>query len=337
MTILIDIATIQINQQGWFTIHFRDAFPAPPTVLALIIGRHGAPVAPRYEAPTFSIPPAKVPPPVSVPAISIPTLSIPALSIPQVTIPRLGRGDLAATYADYGFNATRDILDGRWDGRIPDWGLFNWIRDAIGSVGWVLGWIAGAIGNLLWDSLIQPQIDRVQSALNTAIATIQQRVQEALNAIITQVNQLSSNIATQVNNGANAAITATNNALRGTTSEINAALAAATQNFNDVGNLLATNATQVINDTITTIWNLIGLGKGMVFAPCQVGTITEKEFQVWGLGDMTICYVALAPELATILNKDEVTKGSLAKIPLPQITRGFKLPTLSLPTRTTTE
>jgi len=111
--------------KGWHYISFVKPYPEPPAVVAVCSGF-------PYDLPWIP---------------SLPDLKLPRISLPEWTRP------------DYS-----DIYRGRFEGWfrqvMGDWGLFNWLRDALAKyfVG-PIGWVVGSAVNFMWDLSVKPHAD----------------------------------------------------------------------------------------------------------------------------------------------------------------------------------
>ena len=140
-------------RSGWYT---PKQYVAPKISIAL--PTIDLPPPPTISVPTVILPTAPAIPAYSVPGVSIPTVVIPGVSIPAggitlplVSIPRVG------TDYNYWYNTVGGIYPFN-----TDWGFWflnmNYIRVGIKSM-------IATILYTLWYNFVQPQVDRIQTAV----------------------------------------------------------------------------------------------------------------------------------------------------------------------------
>jgi len=193
------------------------SFYEPPTVIAIALSREG--LSRIVTAPTISIPAIKLPtapsitiptiklptiPPITIPKVELPTVpgisfpgitlpampEIPEVSIPQVTdiitkeIERIQRVDFNSDeYCKLIAQSARDKVNTL----APPWPL-NLVWDFVcGNLvywGFYAGWYAGGwVLNVLWDSFVQPQIDRVRNSINSVVGEANAKINSQLTKI----------------------------------------------------------------------------------------------------------------------------------------------------------
>ena len=140
-------------RQGWYT---PTQFQAPVVKIEVPVVQLPPPAAISLPSIVLPVAPAIPPyavPTVSIPAVSIPSISIPAggITLPTISIPRVG------TTQQYWIDTVGGIYPFN-----TDWGFWflnmNFIRDGIKSM-------VGSVLYAMWYYFVQPQIDRVQSAV----------------------------------------------------------------------------------------------------------------------------------------------------------------------------
>jgi hypothetical protein len=187
----ISFGRIVAPAAGWNTQAYTDltganvAYAKPPALLVVAEPRSGWYTPKQYVAPKISIalPTIDLPPPptISVPTVTlpaapaIPAYSVPAVSIPSVVIPGINLPNLGITLPTVSIPRVYPNYQYWYDevgGIYPfntDWGFWflnmNYIRDGIKSV-------VATILMDLWNTFVQPQIDRVQSAIQGSTGSV---------------------------------------------------------------------------------------------------------------------------------------------------------------------
>jgi len=113
----------------------------------------------------------------------------------KVSIPRVRRPDFRYKAA----TSCRSAIATRIRSILGEWGYLNWLRDRFvgifASVAYYLGYAIGAVMNLFWDIVIQPQVNEVQKSLqktaNDVISQVRSALVKLLNDTINRVNSLS--------------------------------------------------------------------------------------------------------------------------------------------------
>ncbi|MEM3041207.1 MAG: hypothetical protein QXG97_04185 [Nitrososphaerota archaeon] len=234
---------VYLEERRWYHVSFKRAFAEVPSVLVSAEVRSGWFSPKRYavpaveisipavEVPSVSVPEVSVPsvavaaaptisvpgvelaqaPEISIPAVAVPkapSISIPTVSIPtfNVSIPRVDRIDL------------RPYIRDRFREALGDWGLFNWMRNAIADGP---GWVVGTVLNWLWDSMIQPQVDTIQSGIQDAVNVALERVRDGVQVAL---NRYRDYILTGVNGGLDDARSKVQTALNGLRDNVQSSL-----------------------------------------------------------------------------------------------------------------
>jgi len=119
--------------KGWHYVRFGKLYLYPPAVVAVCSGFH-------YDLPWIP--------------------NLPDLSLPRISLPEWTRPDHSDIY--------RNRFEGWFRQVMGDWGVLNWLRDALakyfmGS----LGWVVGLAVNLMWDATFKPHADRWNSIISS--------------------------------------------------------------------------------------------------------------------------------------------------------------------------
>jgi hypothetical protein len=173
------------TKTGWNLVEYSDLvtgqkirFTAKPVVVALAEVRLGSIL------------------PVKGPSITVPTIDIPNPS----KIVRVARDDFSSGYyCDLVGSKARDAAKAM----APPWPLntiWDWTCDIfVYGVFYIAMAGIGFILNVLWDSFVQPQLDRVQDGIDAALSDFHDKVQAA-------VNSFGSGLETIINNGLSSVI-----------------------------------------------------------------------------------------------------------------------------------
>jgi len=276
--------TVVAPKKGWITVTYKDPTTGLPVVIsdphvvAITEYKTGTYTPPRYEIPPISI----FIPEVKVPTVGVPPVKLPIVpEIPAVKIARIRREDLRETTARSYGEAARDFVRGI---SIP-WPLSeirNWLADTLFyGVGYAIGYIAGAFMNWLWDSMIQPQIDKVTDAINEGLSTARGRVQTALNMFKSNVDSSLTDFRSSIQTAFNRSVSEANTALetlrRETTGNINKTIEEVTDKVE-----------AAVNDTIRKIYeSLEGIGVGVQIGKPQIANVTSRGFD-WYAQDVGV-------------------------------------------------
>jgi len=131
-------STYKSTWKGWHYVAFSAPFKSPPAVVACCSGF------------AFDI----------LPFPSLPELKLPMVTpLPDLKLPRIQRPDYAATYEQNFRNAFVNA--------VGDWGIFNWMRDAIAWAIGRVGWACGTLANWQFDVTFKPFLDQVNSTLES--------------------------------------------------------------------------------------------------------------------------------------------------------------------------
>jgi len=300
------MATVFLPSKGWQQINFQSSFPKKPILIAFAQNRTGTIAPPLYDFPQYqinqislntTIPTIKLPAPIQIQPIVIPTITI-----PNVIIGRVGREDFTITLESWYETQAINFLG--------NWGLFQWMRDILVQVIGAIGWIQGHFINWLWDSMLQPQINYIQSSIQNTMNGLKTSLQSTLDAMKNEINQ---KVNTTITN-TNAAVTTLSNTLNDNFTKIttilktlvlqlNSLFALLIDGINDSSKKLTNTAEKAVNDSMKLLYELIGLGSNLVMTPCQIQNLTTNSFEIYGLGDMNFSYIAIDTRIDSFLQK----------------------------------
>lgn len=303
---LIDMATVYLPSKGWQTIQFLNSFESKPVLIAFAQNRTGVISPPIYDFPQYqiepitlntTIPTIQLPPPQQIQPVVIPTITI-----PTITIGRVGREDFTVTLESWYETQAINFLG--------NWGIFQWMRDILVQVIGAVGWIQGHFMNWLWDSMLQPQINYIQSSIQNAMTGLKTSLQSTLDTMKNEINQ---KVNTTIMN-TNAAVTALSNTLNDNfikittilktlVIQLNTLFTLLIDNINNSSKKLTNTAEKAVNDSMKMLYELIGLGSNLVMTPCQTQNLNTNSFEIYGLGDMNFSYIAFDTRIDSILQK----------------------------------
>jgi len=145
-------ATFKPGSKGWHYVKFGSPFREPPAVAAVCSGF-------SFQVPGWR---------------PLPQLSMPAVSqLPDLRLPRIQRPDYAPLYEERFRDAFISF--------VGDWGVFNWMRDAIAWAIGKVGWVCGALANWEFDATYKPFLDQVNAALEAFEDAWNTRIVNAFN------------------------------------------------------------------------------------------------------------------------------------------------------------
>jgi len=254
----------------WYRVSYPKSISgAVPVCVAE--GRTGAiTTRPIDKIVTSTVPrPSKV-----VAAVVSKVTKIGAAKIAAFEIPRIERGDLkdriGKAYVD------------ECERRLGDWGWANWIRDAICRMTYGLGWVTGAWIEWLWDILVQPQINKVRDAANSAIS---RQVDNINAAFSTQMDRVD-DIIEQLRVNMNAALSAQ-------TDRIDDKLGDLVFNINFANSRQMDRVTDSLNLRLNDLYMMWGIPSNMAVTPVHTRNCTDSGFDFQSFGDTTIHYIAI--------------------------------------------
>jgi hypothetical protein len=193
---------------------------------------------------------------ISVPAIEIPKLIVPSVSLPRPSqIPRIAREDFNNEYyCDLVAGKARDAAKAI----SPPWPLdmiWDWF---VGTLVYGIFYVAmfgiGFIVNTLWDSFIQPQVDKVQGEIDSILSDFRNKSQAAL-------DQFRDNLQ---------------------------------DGLNILGARIQGTLNQGLSNVIPTFYQMISLAPGQLITPVNTRNVTATSFEYYALieGQVTH-YIAL--------------------------------------------
>jgi len=236
---------VTASQAGWNLVEYSDPvtgqkvrFTMKPAVVALAEVRSGDFLN------------------ISVPTITIPQISVPSVSLPRTSqIPRIAREDFnTGYYCDLVAGKARDAAKAL----APPWPLdiiWGWFCDTlIYGIFYFAMYGIGFIFNTLWDSFIQPQVDKVQGEIDSILSDFRDKSQAALNQFRDSLQfgliVLTSRIQGVVNQG--------------------------------------------LSNVIPTLYQMISLAPGQLITPVNTRNVTETSFEYYALAEGQVThYIAL--------------------------------------------
>jgi len=284
--------TVIAPKKGWIHVTYVDPVTkipvtvVDPHVSALIEFQTGTYVPPKYEIPeiTITIPAVTIPEIPEIPEVTVPSITVPSVpTIPSVEITRITREDWRESTAESYGEAARDYVKGigvPW----PLDAIRDWLADTLFyGAGYVIGYVAGAFFNWLWDSMIQPQIDKVRDAINTGLANARSKVQSALRTYNTRINSTLSTFRENLNSSLENFRNTVNSTLEMSRDNINSALGdlrgKTEDNINASLNEITDKAEKAVNDALDKLYKeLEGLGVGVLIGKAQIANVTETGF-----------------------------------------------------------
>lgn len=293
---VVEFGRVGTKAKGWAKVKFKKPYPRAPIIIALGEYRKGWFTAPTYEAPTYSV---------EVPSVEVtaarvasiaraPSVGVTAARAFSVEIPRITRDDMRPIVQRDFYNACVERL-GDWKVGILN---INWARDRICSVFDFAGYITGGFMNYLWDRLIQPQIDRVQSTINSAISenlsrsndsteNLKDSTQAGFNSLRDWINSAFRDDNVRTNDSIESLKDSTQagfNRLRNSTEvSINRGLGWTSDQLTDA-----------VNKSVEKFYEATGMDKGMLMTPPLVRNVTASGFDFYSLGPMTLHYFAIS-------------------------------------------
>ena len=206
--------------------------------------------------------------------------SIVHLAVPLASpIPRVSRDDFNdAYYCDIVAAGARD----RARQLAPPWPLdtlWGWFCDTFVYGAFYSGWyFSGWILNVLWDSFIQPQIDKVQDKIMEVVQNIANvtwaqidKVQDALQG---QVDEVQSSLQGQVDE--------VQSSLQGQVDEVQSSLQRQIGAVQDAVNL-----------RLDDLYNMWGIPSGMIATPLHIRNPTNTGFEFQSFGSTTCTWIAI--------------------------------------------
>jgi hypothetical protein len=193
---------------------------------------------------------------VSIPIIEIPKITVPSVSLPRPSqIPRIAREDFNNNY--YCDLVAGKARDGAKE-MAPPWPLdivWGWFCDTlVYGIFYVAMYGIGFIVNTLWDSFIQPQVDKVQGEIDAVLSDFRDKSQAALDAFRDNLqcglSFLSMRIEATVSQG--------------------------------------------LSSVIPTFYQMINLAPGQLITPVNTRNVTETSFEYYALAEGQVThYIAL--------------------------------------------
>lgn len=134
------------------------------------------------------------------------------------------------------------------------------IADTLIYYSFYAGWLTmGWILNVLWDSFLQPQIDKVRDSINSVVADTNKKVNDQID---------------RVTDGVNAVITDLNSKINSQIDEV----------------------TDRVNLILGDLYAMWGLPFELAMAPVHIRNVTDNGFEWLSLGEQTIHWIAVGKE-----------------------------------------
>jgi ElaB/YqjD/DUF883 family membrane-anchored ribosome-binding protein len=271
----------------WYRVSFELAFREEPSVVIIGLARSGRLITRAIAKVTTS----KVAAPEKVMAAVVSGIEkISAEKIPKFEIPRIGIGSAD----DCGKKVANAYTD-ECKKRLGDWGIFNWMRDAICSVTWGIGYITGVWIHWMYTILVQPQIDQVRDAVNRAISDQVDKINNALSSQVDKINDRLGDLRSNVNE-----------ALSSQVDRINDRLSSLVDNINIASSGQIDRVIERVNAVLTDLYASWGLPSGIIATPVHVRNVSTTGFDWQSYGGTTIYWISIGK-----------TRFRLPEIPVP--------------------
>lgn len=164
----------------------------------------------------------------------------------------------------------------------PPWPLdmlWGWFCDTLVYGIFYAGWYAsGWILNLLWDSFLQPQIDRVRDSINSVVNDANLKVNGQLAEVVDAVNEVIADANQKVNSQVDEVVDAVNEVVADANAKINSQV---------------DRITDRVNLVLKDLYSMWGLPNVYSLAVVQTRNLTATGFEWLSLGNMTIHWVAV--------------------------------------------
>lgn len=253
---------VTASSKGWQLVEYADIsngqkirFSSKPIVVALAEVRFGD-VLP-VTAPKITVPSIKLPTLSSMPSIVLPTPS----SIPRVARDDFNSGDYCQLVAEKARDKVHD-LDLGWllnpaKAIIADTLIYWSFYAAMYGIGFIL--------NVLWDSFVQPQIDKVENEIDARLADMRDKTQDAVNTIGAQIDSVLADF-------------------KGKTQTA----------VNSFGTEIQTRVNQGLTNVIPVLYAMMGFGPGQLVTIVNTQKVTTTGFEYYALAEgQKTHYVAL--------------------------------------------
>jgi hypothetical protein len=269
-------------QGSWYRVSFEVAFTAEPSVVVVGLARTGKLITRVIDkvAALKVLAPEKI----TVAAVAAPE-KISAEKIAKFEIPRIGIGT-----ADEMGKKVADAYMAECKNRLGDWGWLNFIRDGICSVTWGIGYITGTWIHWMYTILVQPQIDKVRDAVNTAISSQVDKINSALSSQVDKVNVRISDLRTNVNTALSSQVDKINDRLSILVDNINAA------SSGQVDRVIAR-----INAVLVDLYDSWGLPSGIIATPVHVRNVSTTGFEWQSYGETTVYWISIGKTRTKLL------------------------------------
>jgi len=256
--------------EGWQVVTFPEPFRDMPTVGGLLLARPGWYVEELFEPPTLDLSDVKK-------TLEDYIKKIEELPDLNLAIPRLPHPELEVLIADR-LQETANRLLG-------DWGVFNWMRDALTRVFRAIGAELGRIIEYdVWDSNVKLQVDKIQTEIENKVNPILDTITAGVNSAISKIK--------------NGLLESTNKAVT---------------RIEEVTNKITTYATDALNRSIDKFWETTGLEKGVIPSELQLRNVTQTSFEVrspgpstlhwWAIGEYYVPGLPIAERIETIIKE----------------------------------
>jgi len=269
-------------KESWYRVSFELAFTAEPSVIIVGLARTGKLITRVIDKVATSkvLAPEKI----TVAAVTAPE-KISAEKIAKFEIPRIGIGT-----ADEMGKKVADAYMTECKNRLGDWGWLNFIRDGICSVTWGIGYITGTWIHWMYTILVQPQIDKVRDAVNTAISSQVDKINSALSSQVDKVNVRISDLRSNVNTALSSQVDKINDRLSTLVDNINAA------SSGQVDRVIAR-----VNAVLADLYDSWGLPSGIIATPVHVRNVSTTGFDWQSYGETTIYWIAIGKTRTKLL------------------------------------
>lgn len=290
---------------AWYKVPFEVTFTEEPAVIIIGVARTGGlmtrlidKVAASAIAPLSSIPVAVVDAPEKIAAVVVAAPEkISAGKIAKFEIPRIGIGTAAEVGKQVG-----DAYMAECKNRLGDWGWLNFIKDGICSVTWGIGYITGTWVHWMYTILVQPQIDKVRDAVNTAISDQTDKINSALSSQVDKINVRLGDLTGNVNSALSSQVDKINTRIQDLRNKVNAALSMDKINaaFESLRiSINSANSSQIdkviarVNAVLFDLYDSWGLPSGIIATPVHVNNVSTSGFSWQSYGATTIYWIAM--------------------------------------------
>jgi ElaB/YqjD/DUF883 family membrane-anchored ribosome-binding protein len=186
----------------------------------------------------------------------------------------------------------------------PPWPLdmiWNWFCDTLVYGIFYAGWYAsGWILNLLWDSFLQPQIDRVRDSINSVVNDANLKVNGQLDKVVDTVNEVIADANQKVNSQVDEVVDTVNEVIADANQKVNSQVDEVVDTVNEMIadanakiNSQVDRITERVNLVLKDLYSMWGLPNVYSLAVVQTRNLTATGFEWLSLGNMTIHWIAV--------------------------------------------